>query len=124
MPSRIREAERHLLDAGEQALRIIAEDLLGRAGKLVLEDEGTLAGSGHVEPEHGVERSAGGRRQVRVVYATPYAARRHEETHGPVSGAPIVPSIPGRQPKWLETPLKAMAPRYRAALEAAIRRAL
>lgn len=119
MPSRIRDAERHLLDAGERALRIIAEDLLSRSQKRVPLDEGTLARSGHVEP---VIVGADGRRTIRVAYGTPYAARRHEETHAP-SGVPIQFSVPGRGAKYLEGPLKEMGPRYRAALERAIAQA-
>lgn len=112
MPSNIRAAEKHLLDAGDRALRTIAEDLLGRSQRIVLLDEGTLAASGHLEPSVGVEQ-LGNTHQVTVRYSTPYAARRHEETN-------ITPSVPGRQPKYLETPLKEMAARYRAALEAAV----
>lgn len=118
----IRDAERALQDAADRALRIIAEDLLGRSQRIVLLAEGTLAGSGHTEPERGVHHD-GRERSIAVVYSTPYARRRHEETHT-AAGVPIQPSVPGRQPKFLEAPLKAMAGRYQAALAEAIRRGM
>lgn len=109
------DAKRQMEQRADRALRIIAEDVLGDANRIVLLDEGTLAGSGHLEPETGVAQAADGRRTVSVVYSTPYAQRRHQETHRQ-DGTPIQPSVPGRMPKWLEITLKAKAPRYEAAL--------
>ena len=96
--------------AAAAALTIIGEDLLGKAQREAPVDEGTLRGSGQskvtVTPA-GVE--------VEVSFATPYAARQHEEA--------TWKHPKGGKAKYLEDPLKEMAPRYTAALAAAIRKA-
>ena len=107
---------RHLLAEADQALHAFAELVLGEAGKYVLEDEGTLAASGHVEPEVGVEHTATGS-TVLIVYSTPYAARRHEELD-------ITPSMPGRQPKWLERAMKENIHRLEPVLAAIMRKGM
>lgn len=92
--------------------KMVGDDLLGEAQRIVLLDEGTLAASGEVEVDvrpDGVE--------LTVSFNTPYAARRHEETD-------VTPSVPGRQAKYLEAPLKDRLPRYEASLAAAVRKAL
>ena len=98
MPDEAREIQRHARQQMDRALRSYAELVLGRAGDYVLLDEGTLAASGHIEPENGVRHTPNGA-EVDVVYSTPYAARRHEEIG-------VTPSVPGRQPKWLERAVK------------------
>jgi hypothetical protein len=108
------EIRRHTRDQLDRALHGYAELVLGTAGKYVLEDEGTLAASGHLEPEHGVRRRPDGGAEIDVVYSTPYAARRHEEID-------VTPSIAGRQPKWLERAVKETIPRYQAVIAAIAR---
>lgn len=100
------EIQREVRRQMDRALEAYAELVLGTAGKYVLEDEGTLAASGHLEPDHGVEHDRHGAHKD-VVYSTPYAARRHEDLD-------VTPSIPGRQPKWLERAVKETAPRFQA----------
>jgi hypothetical protein len=46
-----RQVEREL----ERGLPVIGNDLLGRSQRIVPLEEGTLAGSGHLEPESGVD---------------------------------------------------------------------
>jgi hypothetical protein len=41
----------------------------------------------------------------KLVYKMPYAARRHEEERGPVSGKPVKFSEPGSGPKFISTKL-------------------
>lgn len=108
------EIRRHARQQMDRALEAYAELVLGTAGKYVLEDEGTLAASGHLEPDRGVEHDRQGA-HVDVVYSTPYAARRHEDLE-------VTPSIPGRQPKWLERAVKETAPRFEAVIHEIARR--
>lgn len=96
--------------AAIEALTVIGEDLLGRATNEAPVDEGTLRGSGKSEvtvTPRGVS--------VEVSFSTVYAARQHEE---------VTWKHPkGGKSKYLEDPLKEMAPRYVSALAAAIRKA-
>lgn len=110
MPDDLDAARRHVHERLDQALRAYGELVLGVAGGYVLLDEGTLAASGHLQPETGVDRTADGA-SVLVVYSTPYAARRHEEMD-------VTPSVPGRQPKWLERAVKETAGRFDAVIQA------
>lgn len=86
-------------------------DLLGRAQRDAPLDEGTLRGSGTVEI---VETPAGV--DVTVAFATPYAARQHEEVSWQ--------HPKGGKAKYLEDALKEQASRYEAALAAAVARVL
>jgi hypothetical protein len=97
--------------AASAVVKIIAEDLLGQAQRSAPVDEGTLRGSGAVkitEKLDGVE--------AEISFDTPYAARQHEEV--------TYRHPKGGKAKYLEDPLKAMAPRYLAALRKAVERAL
>ena len=91
------------------ALKVIGEDLLGQAQRDAPVEEGTLRGSGKVDLTVTPEGAS-----VEVSFSTPYAARQHEE---------VTWKHPkGGKSKYLEDNLKAMAPRYLAALAAAIRK--
>ena len=90
-----------MLEGADEGLRKLAEHVLGHSQRIVLLDEGTLAASGHLEPERGTRR-VGRTAEVDVVYDEVYARRRHEEVD-------VTPSQPGRQPKFVEVPLKEMA---------------
>lgn len=107
MPSKIDVAKKQIMDRAENALRIIGNDLWGKAAKKAPMDEGTLQGSGVVD----VERTAKGV-EVSVSFSTPYAAAQHEglDFHHPKKG----------EAKYLEGPFKEMLPRYQAALEKAV----
>lgn len=95
----------------EQAMRVIADDLLGRAVRDAPVEEGTLRGSGSVDID-----VTPGRITAEVSFDTVYAARQHEE---------ITWRHPkGGKAKYLEDNLKAMGTRYRNVLEAAQRKAL
>lgn len=90
-------------------MHVITEDLLGNAQREAPVEEGTLRGSGQAH----VEVTANGV-HGEVTFDTPYAARQHEE---------VTWNHPkGGNAKYLENPLKAMAPRYLAALAAAMRK--
>ncbi len=95
----------------EQAMRVIADDLLGRAQRDAPVEEGTLRGSGHVEITVTPQRIS-----AEVSFNTVYAARQHEEVtwRHPKGG----------KSKYLEDNLKSMGTRYRNVLEAAQRKAL
>lgn len=100
--------------AAERALRIVADDLLGRAQRIAPKEEGTLEASGHTEPDIGVRRTRDGG-EIVVAFAAPYAAVQHENL--------TYRHDEGRQAKYLEGPLKEMEPRYTAAIGAAVKRA-
>jgi hypothetical protein len=126
MPDRVDEAELRFVRAAEEWLEEVAGDLLARAIPRTPMEESTLRGSGHVEPDVGVDHTARGI-EKRVVFSTPYAAAQHE-------GWAIHPggyiwrarhyTTPGTGPKFLENPLKEMSPRYEAALAAHVKRRL
>lgn len=93
------------------AMRTIGEDLLGQAQRDAPVEEGTLRGSGQTHTT-----VFGDRVETEVSFDTVYAARQHEE---------VTWKHPkGGKAKYLEDNLKAMAPRYLAALAAAVRKAL
>lgn len=109
------------VQAATQAMVENTEDLLSKSMRIVPHDEGILEGSGsarvqNVEVAKGSPDDAmiqtGEAPAVRpgsvitgqVSYNTPYAARQHEELS--------YEHKPGRQAKYLETPLKAMFRRY------------
>lgn len=133
-----------MVRGGARATNILNEDLLGTAQRIAPEDEGTLAGSGHIvfvvnEAEYvdfhvAVEAAlalarAGTLRSFygEVRFSTPYAAAQHEGHAEMMRGGQLVEwrvrnySKPGRQAKYLEQPLLEKAPRYEAVLGAAIR---
>lgn len=118
-----------------RALKVIGEDLLGKAVNLAPVEEGTLRGSAELtfivnssrfEGENAYGRAeavAVGMAQrkgalkvlnVEVSFNTVYAARQHEETEWvhPLGG----------QAKYLEQPFREDSPRYPAVIEASIRR--
>jgi hypothetical protein len=88
---------------------VFMDSILGEAQRIVPLEEGTLAGSAdrvtHQLP-NGVE--------VEGFFDTVYAARQHEE----VTWA----HRDGRQAKYLETPAKALIPRFEPGLAAAVRK--
>jgi hypothetical protein len=104
--------QRRLEAALDDALQRVGQDLLARAAPLAPIDEGTLRASGHVE----LERLDAGRQEVVVSFNTPYAAVQHERTD--------YEHPRGGQAKYLEEPLKELAPRYERVLGEAIRREL
>lgn len=92
-------------------MRIIVEDLLGRAVRDAPVDEGTLRGSGSTSVEvHGNEVTG------TVTFGVPYAEVQHEHTE--------FQHPKGGQAKYLEGPLTEMAPRYKQALAKAAQKAL
>jgi hypothetical protein len=103
--------KRRMLDAGERGLRIFLEDVAGEGQRGAPVREGTLRASAEVEIERGLDSVEG-----EVSFNTVYAARQHEETdwEHPLGG----------EAKFLERPFVERLPRYRATLEAAMRRAL
>lgn len=107
--SEIDEVKRRRKAAVTAALTTIGEDLLGRAQREAPVEEGTLRGSGtsHVHED-------GDTISVEVSFATPYAARQHEEVSWK--------HPKGGKAKYLEDPLKAMSARYLAALAAAVKK--
>lgn len=112
MPGEAERIRARVQAAGESALRVVAEDLLGEAQRLAPVEEGTLRASGDVEVEHGV----GGMTVATVSFASIYAAAQHEglDFEHPKGG----------QAKFLEQPLRAKAARYDRIIAAAISRAL
>lgn len=98
-------------NAARAALTAATNDLLGQAQREAPVEEGTLRGSGSARVI-----DVGGKIVGEVSFDTVYAARQHEEVtwRHPKGG----------KAKYLEDPLKAMAPRYLAALAAAVRKAL
>jgi hypothetical protein len=111
MPGELDAVRLRMVAAATAATKRVGEDLLGRAQREAPLEEGTLRASGHVEIEHTPHEVT-----AVVSFNTPYAARQHEETSWmhPRAG----------KAKYLEDPLKEMAGRYRAVLEAAVRKAL
>lgn len=95
--------------AAVEAVTAITDDLLGRAQREAPVHEGTLRGSGTSHVDVSATRVSG-----EVAFDTPYAARQHEEIGW------MHPS--GGKAKYLEDPLKEMAPRYLSALANAIRK--
>lgn len=95
----------------EVAMRIITEDLLGKAQREVPRDEGTLAGTGTAEVEVHGDKVVG-----RVSFSTPYAKRQHEET--------TWEHPKGGKAKYLEGPLTAEAPRMETIIGAIVKRGL
>lgn len=106
------EAAKHRVRAATiAAVEQITNDLLGRAQRDAPVEEGTLRGSGQANVDVTPTRVSG-----EVTFDTVYAARQHEE---------VTWKHPkGGKAKYLEDNLKAMAPRYLAALAAAIRKAM
>lgn len=100
-----------LLGSMEATMRVVTEDLLGRAQRQVPRDEGTLEASGTAEVHREGDTVVG-----RVTFGTPYARVQHEELD--------FEHPKGGNAKYLEGPLKETAPRYQAALAAAARKAL
>lgn len=97
--------------AAMAALKVIADDLMGRAQREAPVEEGTLRGSATVTIVTTSEMGS-----AVVSFNTVYAARQHEE---------VTWKHPkGGKAKYLEDPLKAMAQRYVQALAAAQRKAL
>lgn len=101
--------KRHQRAAATAALKVMAEDLAGHAQRLAPIEEGTLRASADVE----IVEEAHGVRAV-VSFPLPYAQVQHEDL--------TLEHPHGGQAKYLEQPLKAMAPRYERALVAAIGR--
>lgn len=105
------EARRRFRAAARRAVTMVGEDLLGEAQRRAPIEEGTLRASGELEVE---ER--GDTITAVVSFNTVYAARQHEELDW---DHPL-----GGQAKYLESVLREREPRYRRAIDAAIRRAL
>lgn len=116
--------------AAAHALDKIADDLLGRAIHLTPMEFGDLRESGHTEPEQGVDNHPAGpaTMEKRVVFDEVYAAAQHE---GAPEGNPnwahlaeLTYTTPGTGSKFLERPLTELAPRYEAAMAAAVKAAV
>lgn len=95
--------------AAEAALAAIGEDLLGEAQRRAPVEEGTLRGSGFSDLVR-VPRGA----DLYVGFATPYAARQHEEVEyrHPLGG----------QAKYLESVVLERHARYHRILALAVRK--
>src|SRR4051794_36519310 len=102
------QAKRKMQAAVAAAMDAMTNDLLGRAQREAPVEEGTLRGSGEANVEVTPTRITG-----EVSFSTVYAARQHEEV--------TWKHEKGGKAKYLEDPLKAMAPRYLSALAAAMR---
>lgn len=102
----------------EQALRRVAEDVLGEAQRRAPHEEGTLAASGHIEPEGGFATLPDGTQYIEVVFSTVYAAAQHEGWAIMHSGGTEWRwearhySKAGTGPKYLEGPIKENLNRY------------
>lgn len=136
MRAELEHARERIFAAGKQGLEISLHDLLGRAverapegvggpGIAPSEDPGRLRASGHVTE---IEQE-GGRLVGHVRFDTAYAAAQHEG-HAIMHRAGKTYewrarqwSVPGTGPKYLENPLKEMAPRYVRAIAANVARA-
>jgi hypothetical protein len=100
-----------MLAAAEHGLRVIAEDLLGRAQREAPVETGTLRQSAEVDLQ-----AVPGGVEAQVSFNTVYAARQHEE---------LTWKHPrGGKAKYLEDPLKQMVPMYEGLLGEHIRRAV
>jgi hypothetical protein len=90
------------------ALRAAAYDILGAAQRDAPVEEGTLRASGHVEIRETMDGAT-----ATISFATPYAARQHEETtwHHPRGG----------KAKYLEDQVLQRAPRIAKLMAAALR---
>ena len=103
-------AQQRLRNALERAVALASNDLLGRAQRRAPIDEGTLRGSGHASDP--VWR--GSHVESVVSFNTPYAAVQHERLD--------YVHRTGGEAKYLEGPLKEMAPHYAAFLAGVVRR--
>lgn len=105
------EARNKMRAAAIRAVTIAGQDLEGRAQREAPLEEGTLRGSSRTEV---VETQSGVSSEVS--FNTVYARRQHEETtwEHPRAG----------KAKYLEDPLKEMAPRYEAAIGKAVGQAI
>jgi hypothetical protein len=93
------------------AMRIITEDLVGRAQREAPRDEGTLAGTGSAEVERHGSTVIG-----RVTFSTPYAQIQHENT--------TFSHPKGGKAKYLEEPLTSESARYTQTIADTIKRGL
>jgi hypothetical protein len=93
------------------AMRIVTEDLVGRAQRQVPRDEGTLAGTGTAEVEQHGQLVIG-----RVTFSTPYAQKQHEDL--------TLNHPKGGKAKYLEEPLTSEAARYTKTIADTIKRGL
>lgn len=105
------DVKRAMLDGAEEAVRAIAEDLLGRSQLDAPIETGHLRGSGASE----IDRRHDGV-DARVSFSTPYAAKQHEELD--------YEHPRGGKAKYLEDNFKSMMPRYEPAIAANVRRRL
>lgn len=136
MNTKLEHAKERIYHAGREGLEIALHDLLGRAverapegvggpGIRPSEDPGRLRASGHVTP---IEIE-GSRLTGKVAFDTPYAAAQHEGHAIMHRGGKTYEwvarqwSVPHTGPKYLENPLKEMAPRYVRAIAANVARA-
>lgn len=85
--------------AAVKATEVFADHILGKAQRIAPHDEGTLGASGTRDT---TETSAGV--EVRISFATVYAARQHEEL--------TWRHKPGKQAKYLEGPFKEAVPGF------------
>ncbi|WP_339227839.1 HK97 gp10 family phage protein [Oceanobacillus sp. FSL K6-2867] len=87
-------------DVAEQALNVIAEDLLSESIDLAPLDEGGLRENGSVDPATKI----GGKIVAKVGYDKEYALRRHEEFYNA--------QVEGTGRKYLEIPTTQNAQKY------------
>jgi hypothetical protein len=92
-----------MMDRAERGLRVIGNDLQGKAADKAPLDEGTLAASAHVTVDRTPTTIT-----MTLSFDTPYAAAQHEGLNfkHPKKG----------QAKYLEEPFKQMLPRYESAI--------
>lgn len=103
------EIKRKVRAAAILGITLAAEHLLGESRTLVPLEEGTLERSGTVVVDEAALRAT-------VTYDTPYAVRQHEELN--------YRHAPGRQAKYLETPMNTERDTMQAIIAAQIRRAM
>lgn len=123
-------------EAAREALEVCAFDLAGRAANAAPIESGRLRGSVSPggDPTFGGNpdaevRELGDRFEVSVTFSTPYAHAQHEGyIDYEIDGKPVHVEFKnhprGGGKKYLEGPLKAMAPRYEAVIAAKVKEAM
>lgn len=112
MNPEVEQAYKRAVEGAKLAVEFSANDVNARAIPLTPMLTGHLRGSAVTEVVEDDAREF----RMEVSFNTPYAAAQHEGgwVTGPNAGVRIKNyTTPGTGPKYLESPLKAMLPRYR-----------
>jgi len=99
------EVLRVLKARSREAVREVAEDLLGTANRTIPLDTGVLQASGEVSVS---PTSA----EATVSYSTPYAVRQHEDLS--------YRHAPGRRARWLDLAMRENSSRYLARMRSKV----